>query len=123
MKRAKEVISSKVETSLKNYKDITAREVFLEAEKGDKVSKDILNNSLSYLGITVANLANIFDPDKIVIGGGVSESGRIVFDKIEEEMQRRCLKTIYNNCKVEKALLGGKAGVLGAAALAILESK
>jgi len=123
MKRAKEAVSSKVETSLKNYEDITAREVFLEAEKGDKVSKDILSDSLSYLGIAVANLANIFDPDKIIIGGGVSEAGRIVFDKIEEEMQRRCLKTIYNNCKVEKALLGGKAGVLGAAALAILESK
>lgn len=123
MKRAKEAVDSKVETSLKNYDDITAREVFLEAEKGDKVSKDILDDSLSYLGITIANLANTFDPDKIVIGGGVSEAGRIVFDKIEEEMERRCIKTIYNNCKVEKALLGGKAGVLGAAALAILESK
>ena len=68
-------------------------------------------------------MANIFDPDKIVIGGGVSEAGQLVFDKIEEEMSRRCLKTIYNHCKVEKALLGGKAGVLGAAALAILEHK
>ncbi len=123
MKRAKEAVESKVETSLNNYDEVTAKEVFLEAEKGDKVSQDILNDSLSYLGITVANLANTFDPDKIVIGGGVSEAGRIVFDKIEEEMERRCLKTIYNHCKVEKAVLGNQAGVLGAAALAILESK
>lgn len=123
MKRAKEALESKVETSLNNYDQVTAKEVFLEAEKGDKVSKDILNDALSYLGITVANLANTFDPDKIVIGGGVSEAGRIVFDKIEEEMERRCLKTIYNHCKVEKAVLGNQAGVLGAAALAILESK
>lgn len=123
MKRAKEAVESKVETALKGYEQVTAKEVFLEAEKGDKVSKDILNDALSYLGITVANIANTFDPDKIVIGGGVSEAGRIVFDKIENEMERRCLKTIYNNCKVEKAVLGGKAGVLGAAALAILESK
>ena len=123
MKRAKEAVESKVETALKGYEQVTAKEVFLEAEKGDKVSQDILNDALSYLGITVANIANTFDPDKIVIGGGVSEAGRIVFDKIENEMERRCLKTIYNNCKVEKAVLGGKAGVLGAAALAILESK
>ncbi|MPM03166.1 Glucokinase [bioreactor metagenome] len=123
MKRAKEALESKVETSLNSYDQVTAKEVFLEAEKGDKVSKDILNDALSYLGITVANLANTFDPDKIVIGGGVSEAGRIVFDKIEEEMERRCLKTIYNHCNVEKAVLGNQAGVLGAAALAILESK
>ncbi|MBU5455515.1 ROK family protein [Caproiciproducens sp. MSJ-32] len=123
MKRAKEALDSKVETSLRNYDNVTAKEVFLEAERGDKVSQEILNDALSYLGIGIANIANSFDPDKIVIGGGVSEAGKIVFDKIDEEMQRRCLTTIYNHCKVEKALLGGKAGVLGAAALAILESK
>jgi len=123
MKRAKEALDSKVETSLRNYDDVTAREVFLEAERGDRVSQDILNDALSYLGIGIANIANSFDPDKIVIGGGVSEAGKIVFDKIDEEMQRRCLTNIYDHCKVEKALLGGKAGVLGAAALAILESK
>ena len=122
-KRAREAVESKAETSLKNYEEVTTREVFLEAERGDKVSQDILNEALSYLGITVANIANILDPDKIVIGGGVSQAGQIVFDKIEEEMSRRCLRTIYNNCKVERALLGGKAGVLGAAALAILEHK
>lgn len=123
MKRAREAVESKVETTLKNYEEVTAKEVFLEAEKGDKVSQDILNDSLSYLGITISNIANSFDPDKIIIGGGVSEAGRIVFDKIEYEMERRCLKTIYNNCKIEKAVLGSQAGVLGAAALAILEGK
>ncbi len=123
MKRAKEAVESKIDTSLKDYEEVTAKEVFLEAEKGDKVSKDILNDALSYLGITISNIANSFDPDKIIIGGGVSEAGRIVFDKIDFEMERRCLKTIYNNCKIEKAVLGSKAGVLGAAALAILESK
>ena len=123
MKRAKEAVESKVETSLKNYEEVTAREVFLESERGDKVSQDILNDALSYLGITISNIANSFDPDKIIIGGGVSEAGRMVFDKIEYEMERRCLKTIYNNCKIEKAVLGSKAGVLGAAALAILEGK
>jgi len=123
MKRAKEALDSKVDTTLRNYETVTAKEVFVEAERGDKVSQDILNNALSYLGITIANIANSFDPDKIVIGGGVSEAGRIVFDMIDKEMDRRCLKTIYNHCKIEKAMLGGKAGVLGAAALAILESK
>lgn len=123
MKRAREAVESKVETSLKHYDEVTAKEVFTEAEKGDKVSQDILNDALSYLGIAIANIANSFDPDKIVMGGGVSQAGDIVFEKIDYEMERRCLKIIYDNCKIEKAVLGGKAGVLGAAALAILESK
>ncbi|VYU13250.1 ROK family protein [Clostridium tertium] len=123
MKRGREAVASKVETSLKNYDEVTTKEVFIEAEKGDKVSQDILNDALSYLGITIANIANSFDPDKIVIGGGVSQAGNIVFEKIDYEMERRCLKIIYDNCKIEKAVLGGKAGVLGAAALAILEGK
>ena len=122
-KRAKEALDSKVETSLRNYESVSATEVFIEAEKGDKVSKEILNNALSYLGITMANIANSFDPDMIVVGGGVSQAGRIVFDMIDKEMERRCLTNIYANCKVKPALLGGRAGVLGAAALAILESK
>lgn len=123
MKRGREAVESKVETSLKDYDEVTAKEVFTEAGKGDKVSQDILNDALSYLGIAIANIANSFDPDKIVMGGGVSQAGDIVFEKIDYEMERRCLKIIYDNCKIEKAVLGGKAGVLGAAALAILESK
>lgn len=122
MKKARAAVASKAITSLKNYENPTAKEVFIEAAKGDMVAKDILDESLSYLGITVASVANIFDPDKIVIGGGVSEAGPIIFEKIDEEMRRRVLPTIYNNCKVEKAVLGTKAGVLGAAALAIMES-
>lgn len=122
-KRAKEALDSKVETSLRNYESVSATEVFIEAERGDKVSQEILNDALSYLGITMANIANSFDPDMIVVGGGVSQAGRIVFDMIDKEMERRCLTNIYANCKVKPALLGGRAGVLGAAALAILESK
>lgn len=122
-KRAREAVNTNVITSLKNYNNITAKEVFIEAEKGDKVSKEILNNALSYLGITIANLANIFDPDIVVVGGGVTNGGKIVFDKINEEIERRCLRTISDNIKIHKSMLQGKVGVLGAAALAIIESE
>ena len=57
----------------------------------------------------------------IVIGGGVSNAGEVVFEKIEEVMKERCLPIIRENCIIKKAKLGGKSGVLGAAALAITE--
>ena len=122
-KAAKDAVKSNAETTLKGYENITAREVFKEAENGDKVAKEILDTALTYLGITVSNIANTFDPDKIVIGGGVSSGGQIVFDKIQEEVNKSALRTIGQNCKIEKAILGERAGVLGAAALAILEVK
>lgn len=123
MKNAQDALKSRVNTSLRNYENVTSKEVFIEALKGDRVCKDILDNSLSYLGIAIANYANIFDPDAIVIGGGISGAGEIVFEAIEKEMKKRCLGPILNNCKVMPSSLKDKSGVLGAIALAIVESK
>ena len=120
-KRAKEAVLSNVETSLKNYEDVTSKEVFMEASKGDRVAKNILKSSLTYLGIAVANTITNFDPEKVVVGGGVVNGGDIVIDTIRKVVEERCMSTFVANCTVEKAVLGGKAGVLGAAALAITE--
>lgn len=120
-KRAKEAVASNVETTLKNYEDVTSKEVFKEAANGDRVAKDILESSLTYLGIAVANTITNFDPEKVVIGGGVVNGGDIVLDTIRKVVAERCMRTFVESCTVEKAVLGGKAGVLGAAALAITE--
>ncbi len=122
MKNAQDAIKSRVNTTLRQYEDVTAKEVFLEASKGDKVSIEILENALSYLGIAISNYANILDPDVIVIGGGIINGGKIVFDIIDKEMNKRCLGPILNNCKVVPSSLKDKSGVLGAIALAVMES-
>jgi glucokinase len=118
-KRAKEAVSTNVTTSLKNYDNVTAKEVFKEAANGDRVAKNILNTSLTYLGIAVANTITNFDPEKVVVGGGVVNGG--VIDTIRNVVEERCMAAFVENCTIEKAVLGGKAGVLGAAALAITE--
>ncbi|MCR6514794.1 ROK family protein [Clostridium sp. LY3-2] len=115
---ANEALKSRVKTSLREYDEVTAK-VFKEAKNGDRLSKEILKESLSYLGVAVSNYANIFDPDMIVIGGGISNEWDILSESIKEEMEKRCLSTILNNCKIVKAKLDGKSGVLGAIALAI----
>lgn len=120
-KRAKEAVATNVETSLKNYENVTSKEVFKEAANGDRVAKNILETSLNYLGIAVVNTITNFDPEKVVIGGGVINGGSIVLDTIRRVVGERALKTFVDSCTVEKAVLGGKAGVLGAAALAITE--
>lgn len=121
--QAEELLKLDVETSLRKYDLVTAKEVFIESSNGDKLASEVLRKSLGYLGVAVSNAANIFDPDMIVVGGGVSDGGQIVFDIINEEMKTRCLSPILKHCIVKKAQLGGKAGVLGAVALAMIESK
>lgn len=122
-KRGQEVAESEVKTSLKNYNKITSYEVFLEAGKGDKEAKKIRDKALNYLGIGVANVVSIFDLEMVIIGGGVTQVGDILFERVRKVVNERCFKVMSDNCDIVPAALGTSAGVVGAAALAILESK
>lgn len=121
-RQAKEAIESGAETTLKNYDKVTSYEVFLEAQKGDKIASEILDRSLEFLGIGVANAITNYDPDMIIIGGGVSQIGEVLFNKVQQVVNVRCFKTMSEYCKIRPAALGTEAGVIGAAALAIMES-
>lgn len=57
----------------------------------------------------------------VVIGGGVAQAGKIVFDKVQEVVDKRCFKAMSEYCKIVPAALGKDAGVIGAVALALLE--
>lgn len=122
-RQGREVVERGLDTSLKNYDSVTSYEVYVEAQKGDKAAKEILDSSFNYLGIAVANIITSFDPDVFVIGGGVSQMGSILFDKVQEVVNKRCFKTMSEHCKIVPAGLGTDAGVMGAVALALLESK
>lgn len=122
-RQAREAVEKGLETSLKNYDKVTSYEVYLEAKNGDKVAKDILDYSFNYLGIAVANAITAFDPDMVVIGGGVSQMGDVMFDKVKEVVNTRCFKAMAEHCKIVPAGLGTEAGVQGAVSLALLESK
>ena len=122
-KKGKEAVSTNVETSLKKHDTVTSYEVFKEAEAGDEVAKDIIHNALTYLGIGVANAIATFDPEMIIIGGGVSKAGDIVFDTVKKVVNKRCFKSMAESCEIVPAGLGSDAGVVGAVALAIIESR
>jgi glucokinase len=122
-RQAREAIAAGLETSLSGLDVVTSYEVYKEAQGGDKVSKDILDKSFNYLGIAVASIITSFDPEMFVIGGGVSQMGDVLFDKVQQVVNKRCFKSMSENCKIVPAGLGTDAGVMGAVALALLESK
>lgn len=118
-----EAINSGVKTSLVEYEKVTSYEIHKEAEKGDKVAIDILDRSFTYLGICIANIVVSFDPEMVVIGGGVSKIGSLLFDKVRKVVKERALKSMAEACTIVPARLGTDAGVIGAVAVAISESK
>jgi glucokinase len=122
-RQAREAIAAGVQTSLSSYEVVTSYEVYKEAQGGDEAARDILDRSFNYLGIAVANIIASFDPDMFVIGGGVSQMGSVLFDKVQQVVNKRCFKSMAENCRIVPAGLGTDAGVMGAVALALLESK
>ena len=115
-KRAHEALSTKVETSLRKYENVTSYEVFVEAAAGDPVAKDIIDDAMNYLGIAVANAVSIFDPEYVIIGGGVSKAGDVVFDTVRKVVNKRCFKSMAESVKIVPAGLGTDAGLIGAVA-------
>jgi glucokinase len=122
-KSAKAAVERGEDTTLKNYENVSSYEVFKEASNGDKVATEILSEALNYLGICVANIISSFDPEMVILGGGVSMGGKIVFDTVEAVVKQRCFTVLSENTKIRPAALGTEAGVIGAVALAIMESK
>lgn len=118
-KRGREAALSNAMTSLKNYDQITAAEVFKEAALGDAVATEIRDTAFNYLGIGITNAINTFDSDVIVIGGGVAQVGEILFDGVKAVVKKRGLKTMAEGCQIVPAQCGTDAGVIGAVALAL----
>jgi glucokinase len=100
---------------------IEGRTVTKAAEEGDEVAIEVVATAGRYLGVALASLVNVFDPDLIVIGGGVSEVGDLILQPAREEMAKRALPPM-NKIPVKRAEMGGDAGMIGAAEMALEES-
>jgi glucokinase len=99
---------------------ISGRTVTDLAIAGDSLAKEVVAGAGRHLGVALASLANIFDPDVIVIGGGVSVVGDLMLGPARAELESRAL-TPMNRTPVKLAELGPDAGMIGAAAMALIE--
>jgi glucokinase len=87
---------------------------------GDATSIGVFETIGSRLGVAFASLANIFDPDMIVVGGGVMAAGDLLLEPARRELRERALPPM-NRTPVVAAEMGPDAGMIGAAAMARLE--
>ncbi|MFP4432318.1 MAG: ROK family protein [Spirochaetaceae bacterium] len=88
-------------------------------ENGDRAAGPLIHQMAFYLGVGMANCVNIFDPEIIVVGGGVVEKlGKLLLDPAEQTMRERALPRLVDHVRVAVAALGDDATALGAAYLA-----
>ncbi len=96
---------------------LIAQTVAEAARAGETIAIRIFRRVGSALGIAIATLINIFNPEAIVIGGGVAGAWDLFITDLKVEIRKRALKAPGARVKILKAALGDDFGVLGAAAL------
>jgi glucokinase len=118
--RAIEAIEAGAESRLPTYvggdlAKITAQTVYLAAQEGDELALEVVNDTAKFLGVGIGNLLNIFNPEVVVVCGGVTLAGDHLFVPLRREAARRAFKPAVMACRIVPGELAGTAGVYGAA--------
>lgn len=111
--------SSDKPSKLRDVKTISAKEIFDAAKEGDELAHSLAEEHGKYLGLALANVACVVDPDAFVIGGGVSKAGDILIDITKKYFEEYAFHAC-RNASFKLATLGNDAGIFGAAASILL---
>jgi len=95
------------------------KQIFQLLKEKDEIAQKVITKFVSYLAAGVANIINIFNPEMIIIGGGVSKAGAVFIEDIKNACQKRAMPVSFNNVEIVGATLGNDAGMMGAGAFAL----
>jgi glucokinase len=98
---------------------LTSKGVHSAAIEGDEFAIEVFRHMGAYLGVAMASVINIFNPNMIVVGGGVSAAWDLFAQQAREEVMRRAFPVPAGHCQIVRAECGDDAGLLGAAWLAL----
>lgn len=104
--------------SERQKRGLTPKMIFHAAQRGDRVAKEVLNEAAVYLGTAIASLVNIFNPEVIAIGGGISGAFDFMKPRLEKVVQSRAFKESASMVRICRSELGNDASTVGAALLA-----
>lgn len=103
--------------SIAGEEEVNAKHVFEAASKGDSVALELVDREAFYLGIGIANIIALANPERIAIGGGVSNQWDMIYPRMINTVKERTLKPMFEVCDIVKSELKDDIGILGAAAL------
>jgi glucokinase len=104
--------------NVEDRKELTSAQIYQAARNGDTVAHLVMKDMGRYLGIGLANLINIFNPEMMVIGGGVRDAWDLFIDATRKEVRKRAFAYTAERTKIVPSMLGDDAGMVGAAAVA-----
>ena len=93
--------------------------MFQAAADGDALAQEVVRDTATYLGTAIGSLINIFNPDMIVLFGGMTNAGEQLFGPVRDEVRKRSFKIGADRCQIVRSTLGAEAGVIGAAITAM----
>lgn len=103
----------------KNIDQISSHDIFEAYQTHDSIATKVLNDCVAYWGMIVANLVSLFNPEKIIFGGGVFGPAAQFLDQIKAEARRWAQPISFQQVSLEVSALGGDAGLVGAGFLAL----
>lgn len=107
-----------VSTLRDQWPHVTAIDVVAAAQRGDTVAAEIVGRAADALGAGVVNIVNIFNPEVIVIGGGVAQAGSLIFEPVRRAVTTHAMRLAARDVRIEPAHFGDNAGLIGAVSFA-----
>jgi len=118
VRMVQEQLDAGVESSLKDIEKLTPREIYHDAVNGDKLAIEAFQQAGDYLGIALADVSNLLNIERVVVGGGIANAGNFILDAARARVQKDALPVAAQSVEIVKAKLGNSAGLVGAAYLA-----
>jgi glucokinase len=108
-------------TSLRSSESLTAEAIYYAGLDGDQLALEVFQQMGKHMGVGLATLVNLIDPEVIIIGGGVANSWQLFERVMRQQVKERAFPDPAARVKITRAELGDDAGLLGAARLAFLD--
>ncbi|MCK4573146.1 MAG: ROK family protein [candidate division Zixibacteria bacterium] len=97
--------------------NLTIKKLFAAARKGDEIAGEVIRDTAVYLGIGLSGIVNVFNPEVVVVGGGIIDGGAGFLEVVTAEIRKRAFSSAVSDLRVVKASLGNAAGFIGAGLL------
>jgi predicted NBD/HSP70 family sugar kinase len=112
-----------IEVLRRGNQELTLAEVVAMALAGESTSRRAVAEAGRHVGVAVANLCNLLNPERVVVGGQLAAAGDVLLDPLRDSIRRYAVQAAAESVDVVPAAFGDRAEVMGALALALLESE
>jgi len=117
--RAREALDGDRPSTLRSLPELRAEDVSREAVAGDPLARELWDETCTLLAAAITDLVNIFEPDRVVLGGGVTRAGNALLVPVRDAVLRDAMPPAAKAVTVSLASLGDVVCVVGAGALAL----